>query len=261
MAVATALFDAASAADLAEGVGTAPRPPPGDTLAFIQPTDGLVVDAGAGVNMHPRQVGLSTSAWDPIPLLEIQWGPDAHFSLADGAAYAPIHLGPLSLGAVVEPKQDYAAARLTHGLRTADRSEAGGLARLSLPFGVVEFQDRYSLNGSDTQSADLTFDTAWNETSRLAIALEARTSWSTEAFVLPGRKSKKNPHPPAINRSADVYSVGVQTAMIYRLSNDWWVSGLVGTDEIVRARRDTLYLRTRSVPQLALVVTRRFRIF
>ena len=79
--------------------------------------------------------------------------------------------------------------------------------------------------------------------------------------MLPGRKTKNTPHPTAIANSADIYSVGAQVAVIYRLSRDWWVSGLVGKDEIVQARKETLYLTTRSVPQLAIVITRRFRIF
>ena len=261
LAVAPALWGAALAAEPADDPVSSAQSRPGGALAFVQPTDGLVIDAGAGVNLHPVQVGVSASALDPVPLMEVQWGSDVHFSLADGLSYAPLHLGPLSLGGIVEPKQDYAAARLTHGLRTADRTEAGALASLVTPFGVAELRARQSLNGDDTKSADFAFDTAWNETSRLAIALEARTSWSNEAFVLPGRKSKKNPHPPAIAKSADVYSVGAQVAMIYRLSKDWWVSELVGKDEIIRARKETLYLRTRSVPQVALVITRRFRIF
>ena len=251
----------ALATEMDNDVGHSERSNPGDNLAFIQPTDGLVMDAGAGVNLHPKQIGSTTLVLDPIPLVEVQWGTDAHLSLSDGVSYLPLHLGSLSLGGVVEPKQDYAAVRLSHGLRSADRTEAGGIARLTTGIGVAEIRARQSLNGDDTKSADFTFDTAWNATSRLAIALEARTSWSDNAFELPGRKSSKNAHPPAIAATADVYSAGAQIAMIYRLSKDWWVSGLVGKDEIFRARKDTLSLRTRSVPQLALVMTRRFRIF
>jgi hypothetical protein len=151
--------------------------------------------------------------------------------------------------------------RLAHGLRTADRTEAGGLARLATPVGVLELRARHSLDGDDTQSADLAFDTAFKATSRLFFALEARTSWSTDAFVLPGRRTRKTPVPLPLDKSADVYSVGAQAAVIWRLSGDWWMSGLVGEDQIVRARSEALVLKTRSVPQFAIVVTRRFRLF
>ncbi len=113
MAVSGALWSAANAADPADH---ASRPMPGDNLAFIQPTDGLVIDIGPGLNLHPAHIGVSTMVLDPVPVMEVQWGRDVHVSLADGVSYDPVHLGPLSLGAIVEPKQDYAATRLTRGL-------------------------------------------------------------------------------------------------------------------------------------------------
>ena len=167
----------------------------------------------------------------------------------------------MRLGPVIEFRQDYASPRLSRGLRNADTWEAGGLARLMTPIGQVEGRFRRSLDGDDTQSADISFDTAFRATEHLTFALEARGSWSNEAFIIPGRKTRKNPNPTAIDSATDFYSAGAQVAAIYQLGGGWMLTGVVSKDEIVSAEKHVLKFSTRSVPIVSVVVTRRFRIF
>ena len=225
------------------------------------PADGLVLAIGAGASMHPKQVGVSTSVGDPVPVLEVQWGPDFHASLADGITFTPVYFGPVAIGGVLELKQNYSNAKLTRGLRNADRSEIGGVIRYFSPVGDVEFRYRTGLDGDDTRSADLSYDVAFQTTSRLTVGLELRSSWSSQAFTIPQRRSRTNRFGLPLEATNDSYSVGAQALFDYKLSDNWRVIAVASKDEIVQAGHQVLSFQTRSVPVLSLVVTRRFRIY
>ena len=225
------------------------------------PVDGLALDIGAGASMHPKQVGLSTAVGDPVPVLEVQWGPDFHASLADGISFTPVYFGPVAVGGVLELKQTYSNAKLTRGLRNADTSEIGGVIRYFSPVGDVEFRYRGGLNGDETRSADLSYDVGFQTSSRLTVGLELRSSWSSQAFTIPQRRSRTNRFGLPLEASNDSYSVGAQALFDYKLSDNWRVIAVASKDEIVQAGHHVLSLQTRSVPILSLVVTRRFRIY
>jgi len=226
-----------------------------------QPVDGLVLDIGAGASMHPKQVGVSTAVGGPVPVLEVQWGPDFHASLADGLTFTPVYFGPVAVGAVWQPKQTYANPKLTHGLRNADRSEAGGVIHYFSPIGDFDLQYRKGLNGDATSSADLSYDVAVEPAPRTTLALEVRGSWSNDAFSIPQKRSRLNRYGLPLEQQTDSYSVGAQVAWVYRLSDHWRLIAIGSKDEIVDAGKSVVQLKTRSVPVLSLVVTRRFRIY
>jgi outer membrane scaffolding protein for murein synthesis (MipA/OmpV family) len=225
------------------------------------PVDGLVVDIGAGASMHPKQVGVSTSVGDPVPVLEVQWGPDFHASLADGVTFTPVYFGPVAVGGVLELRQTYSNPKLARGLHNADTSEIGGLIRYVSKVGDVEFRYRTGLDGDDTRSADLSYDVAFQMTPRLTVGLELRAAWSSEAFTIPQRRSRMNRYGRPLEDTSDAYSAGAQVLFDYKLSDNWRVIAVASKDEIVDAGRHVLQLKTRSVPVLSLVVTRRFRIY
>ena len=237
--------------------GAAPNRPD-----FLLPEDGVYADIGAGVAAHPQSLGSRTNVVDAVPVLEVQVGRDLHFSLDDGVTWAPLHFGPLDLGAVVEFRQDYSSPRLARGLRNADTFEAGALARLSTSYGQFEGRVRRSLDGDTTTSADISFDTALQMTPRVALALEVRGSWSNEAFTIPranvrgGRRTVLAP----VAKEADYYAVGAQVAAIYTLNSSWRVAALASLDELVGAESQYLALATREVPTASLVAMRRFKI-
>lgn len=226
-----------------------------------QPVDGLVLDVGAGGSMHPKQVGVSTAVGDAVPVMEVQWGSDFHFSLADGATFTPVYFGPVAVGAVWEPKQTYSNPRLTHGLRNADRSEAGGVIHYFSPVGDFDFQYRKGLNGDATNSADLSYDVAFEPAPRVTLAVELRGSWSNEAFSIPQKRSRLNRYGLPLEQQADSYSAGAQVAWVYKLSDHWRLIAVGSKDEIVDAGKSVDQFKTRSVPVLSLVVTRRFRVY
>ena len=225
------------------------------------PVDGLVLDIGAGASMHPKQVGQKTTVGDPVPVLEVQWGPDFHASLADGITFTPVYFGPVAVGGVLELKQTYSNPKLARGLGSADTSEVGGLIRYFSPVGDFEFRYRKGLDGDNARSADLSYDVAFQTTSRLTVGLELRSSWSSQAFTIPQRRSRTNRFGLPLEATSDSYSVGAQALFDYKLSDNWRVIAVASKDEIVQAGHQVLSLKTRSVPILSLVVTRRFRIY
>ena len=227
---------------------------------FLLPEHGLNIAVGVGAASHPKAIGSRANTVDAVPIFEVQWGPDLHVSLDDGLTFTPVHFGPLSAGPVVEFKQSYGAPRLARGLRNADTWEVGLVGRLASPIGNFEGRLRRSVDGDATHSADLSYDMAVRASERLALAFEVRGSWSNEAFLIPGKKTKKVPKPTPTSKEADFYAAGVQLAAIYRLSDQWMLTGLVSKDEIVAADKKVLLLSTRSVPVVSLIITRRFRI-
>ena len=230
-------------------------------LSAELPVDGLVLDIGAGVSMHPKQVGQNATVSDAVPVLEVQWGTDFHASLSDGISFTPVYFGPVAVGAVLELKQTYSNPKLARGLHNADTSEIGGLIRYFSPVGDFEFRYRKGLDGDDTRSADLSYDVAFQTTSRLTLGLELRSSWSSQAFTVPQRRSRTNRYGLPLEKTSDSYSVGAQALVDYKLSDNWRLIAIASKDEIVDAGHQVLSLKTRSVPVVSVVLTRRFRIY
>jgi outer membrane scaffolding protein for murein synthesis (MipA/OmpV family) len=230
-------------------------------LSAELPTDGLVLDVGVGASMRPKRVGQKSLIVDPVPLLEVQWGTDIHLSLADGLTFTPVYVGPVAFGAVLALKQTNANPRLTRGLRSADRSEAGGLIHYFSPVGDFELQYRQGLDGDSTDAADLTYDVGADVSSRLTVGLELRASWSGQAFSIPQRRSRLNRYGLPLELEADSYSVGAQAMLDYKLSDNWRVIAVASHDQIVDAGKNVLQFQSRSVPVVSVLLTRRFRVF
>ena len=251
------------AAAFAGADDAAARDANGLRLDFLLPETGIHADVGAGLAAHPNHLGSRANVIDAVPVLEIQVGRDLHLSLDDGLTWAPLHYGPLDIGAVVEFRQDYSSPRLARGLRNTDSFEAGGLARLTTSYGDIEGRVRHSLDGDATTSADLSFDTAVQWTPRLALAFEVRGSWSNEAFTIPPsnvRTGRRIVVTPASSQDANYYAVGAEVAAIYRLNEVWRVAGLASLDELIGPRSQYLALDTREAPTVSLVIMRRVTI-
>jgi hypothetical protein len=261
----TALFVATTAlAGLARAEDASPAillPYERPRLAAELPTDGLEIDAGFGLSARPKRVGLKTLVADPVPFLEVQWGTDFHLSLADGVTFTPVYIGPVAFGAVLAVKQTNSTPRLTRGLRSGDRSEAGGLIRYFSPVGDFELQYRQGLDGDATDAADLSYDVGADVNRRLTVGLELRASWSGQSFSIPQRRSRLNRYGRPLELEADSYSVGAQAMLDYKLSDNWRLIAVASHDQIVDAGKNVLQFQSRSVPVVSVLLTRRFRVF
>jgi hypothetical protein len=261
MALLAAAFGCAGVASADDAPVPMSHPYQRQHLAAELPDDGLVIDAGFGASARPKQVGAKAMVVDAVPVLEAQWGTDIHFSLADGATFTPVYVGPVAFGGVLELKQTYSNARLSRGLRNSDTAEAGGLVRYFSPIGDFELRVRQGLDGDETHSADLTYDVGFELTKRLTTGFELRAAWSNQAFALPQRRSRANRFGRPLELTSDSYSVGAQAVLDYKLNADWRLIAIASKDEIVDAGKQVLQLKTRGVPVVSVVLTRRFRIF